>query len=335
MRSVKSIGAVLVSVSIILVLVWLYWPNAEDERAPSFAVELVDSAGAVRLEPNSVREANATGIYVGPQEDPFSSSAFHLGPDTLDKLRTLYFDNIDQARSGDTDAMLLISRVLLNCQYALSFRDQENAWDNFDQALMSLVEYEETVRQINECEPIVQDVLDEFPNRERHEIPFQVRQTWLIRSAEAGNRYARLDLLVDLPGQAEELAGLLDELVDTKDPQVLFKAAAFVSVRSTEEYLNDFEKWAYLGCLNLTSCNAQVFKDNIERTYTQTEQYEIIQFAEHFESLAKSGISFASIFRNEPYTAYTPQQIDDYKNYIRAENKTDVVGASIFFDDEN
>ena len=228
--------------------------------------------------------------------------------------------------------MLLISRVLTNCQHALSFENQDAAHNSFENGLMSYAAYEETIAQMVECEPITQDVLQEFPNRKRYEVTLQVVDYWLARSAEEGNRYARLELLVDLPGQGEEIAELLDELVDTKDPHVFFKASEFISVRSALPSSRERQQWAYLGCINHPRCDVELYENNLQLMYTQADQ--IIEFAKKFESLAKSEISFKSIYKTQPYTAYTPQEIETYKLHIRNKNKEDSVGRSVFLDDE-
>ena len=330
-------------IGVLLAAVWVNWAGRSSERQLA-GVESRPTPDTKPLragaQPESVAvvhqvtsEEGDLDDIVGVAADPFSSLEFHVGPLTLDELKLRYFSSIEAARQGDTEAMRVVSHVLLNCQHAWYFPDTDTAWSNFENGLMSLTGYEETSERITECEPIAKDVLEEFPDRHRAEIATRIAHEWLARSAEAGNRSARLELLSDLPGQGVEIAALLDELLDAKDPQALFKAAEFESLRSRDGYAHLSERWAYLGCINHDACDARLFKDRIERTYTPTEQYEIVSFAENFESLAKSEISFKEILVNQPYTAYTPQEIEFFKNYVDKKGAADKVGDSVFWED--
>ena len=150
----KRAGVTAIGVLLMAGVVFFWFGEEEYQRAPRYSVES-DSAdrrgqssegvAVIRRDVGHDPTAAETQAFV---TSPFSSNFFHLGPRTLDQLQAKYFDNIEQARTGDAEAMLLISRVLTNCQHALSFENQDAAHNSFENGLMSYAAYEETIAQM-------------------------------------------------------------------------------------------------------------------------------------------------------------------------------------------
>lgn len=258
--------------------------------------------------------------------DAFGSSPNHLGPHTLDNLQQTYFTHIDGARAGDHNKMAVVSKVLTNCQLAFGWKGEAGVFSAFDQGLITLKQANDFVAKIKECDPIALDVKNDYPEIARASIGVEASFDWMSRSAAAGNRVARLALLVDVPGQSAELASLLDELIDTKDPTVLFKASEFESVRSSIGNRHLHERWNYLGCLHHPQCDPEVVQAYIQGTYSPSEQYEIFEFVRNFGNSSRSEVSFQKMLAEQPYTIYSELELEHLQKLEEVTRSTGKVG---------
>jgi hypothetical protein len=222
--------------------------------------------------------------------------------------------------------MALVARVLKNCQSALGWRDEAAVFGAFDQGLVTLEQAQDFAEGIKECDPIARDVLQDYPDAERASMGTELAFRWLARSAEAGNRAARLEMLVDVPGQSAEMASLLDELIHTNDPIVFSRAAEFESVRSSLEDHHLHERWGYLGCLHHPGCESGIFRAYIEGTYTPSEQRDIFEFVQSFEDFTGNAPSFQQMLAEKPYTAYSEVEIEYMQRLEEITRTTGKVG---------
>ncbi|MBD3648597.1 MAG: hypothetical protein HUJ31_14350, partial [Pseudomonadales bacterium] len=232
--------------------------------------------------------------------DPYQSP-FKLGVYKLRDVAGTYDQNIEAARQGESAAMREIAHVMLNCQHAQSVGTEEDALRYFEQAVLTQYEFEQSVEQIRTCAPVLADQEDDIARFVEAGYRGTHYDMWLRESAAAGNDLARVEHLLDLPGQSKELARLLDKLVDTMDPIVLDVAAGFVSIRSNEMNEHEFFGWQYLSCLNASICDAALYEAAVRRRFHQAEADEIIAFGQSFESLEQAGISFVEIEESRPY----------------------------------
>lgn len=321
----------------------LQWSDSNN-TAPREQIAPQDSEGGVSVPSVSTTEEKSSpeesvtsdikALNVGSGfvelSDAFGPSLIHLGPATLDRLGERYFAAIDRARKGDGDAMLEVSRVLFNCQQALGYSGKEAVYSLFNDAQLTYDQYLEIVKQIDECTPIANDVLRDFNDLASYDLGMAGRSRWLSRSSEAGNKFARLELLWDFPQHAEEIAGLLDELVDTKDPQVLFKASEFVSVRALPEERAQVDQWALLGCRQSHICDESIFIAALEKSHSEADVHQMIAFVDSFRSLRKLGFSFKEFNQSHPYSVYTAEELVELEKIGEGTLKSQSSGSKSF-----
>lgn len=262
----------------------------------------------------------------GPDEfDPFQSP-FPVGIYKLDDVAAVYERNILAAREGDGEAMRMIARVMYNCAHAWSVRDEENAMKLLNKGTLTLYEYEETLPQLANCAPIWEDQQKDWSEMASEGYAGAAHLLWLGRADKAGNKLASVVFLQDLPFQNEELAALLDELVDTLDPFVLEVASKFVSVRESLDDRHVSRGLRHLACIHSEVCDEAIHEALLRVQYTEDIADEIIWFAESFKGRAQSDLSFVEINQSRPYRA-SPQVVEAYRQAARAKGTEELRGV--------
>ena len=257
--------------------------------------------------------------FVAPKSsDPFSDEPFHIGPLTIRDVRSAYFNNIEQARAGNVESMVSVGRALLNCQHALSFADDNAAWDAFNDGMLSADTLDHTLDRIDVCGQIADDTTRDFDGINRASIPLKLSRYWFDEAATSGNDLAKLHSLDDLPGQEIVLGQVLDTLLsaDQVDPYVYFRTGEFISVRSTETNRHEFEKWGYVGCIADPSCDQNLFRDYVVTTYVPAQALQILEFPELLNSGEALVPEFAILAEELPYTVYTPNEIEQMRKFV-------------------
>ena len=300
--------------------------RAHQARESGVAVPQSRQSAALALA--SAQARNLGSDWNSPPKNPVTNAVIHHGLRTLDRLSERYFARVSAARKGDQDAMVEVARVLFNCWWPLGFRDVAAARTSFDAGDLSAEWFAETQRQLHTCDPIAADVKRDFPRLARTEVATLGREAWLQRAAARGSKVARLELLSDLPGESQELAALLDELVDQRDPFVLMRAGEFMSVRRGAGDEREDGKWAHLACLSHPTCDPANYRSSFLSRYPAGVQVEITEFAETFTTLDDIGFSFREVERTRPYTSYTPEELEMNEKLRKRTRDSNAIGAA-------
>ncbi len=306
---------------------WLYYKNSAPgdtaaidagprRSSDGFSEELVSRT--------SIDDANLNGTSASTHTNPDLGEILLVKRLLEDPIGS-YLSNIQNARAGDADAMLIVARAIDGCADGLRTETPESVFEAFEQGFIPLERYEQHLVERAKCARIREDIMA-HDGKISH--PVIASNEWKAKSAEAGNKTARLLQLHDLPLQDEEMASLLDELVDQLDPEVLIEASRFEAGRAAEhEKVYRSERWQYLACKQMPSCNDEAYLYQQSNKLYPSELAQIEEFADRFTSIKDEDISFVSIHQEKPHR-YSDAFVTRYLEHLEENELKDVVGGS-------
>ena len=254
----------------------------QSEARGTVAPQLLVVAKANKTESTASLAVSGDDTHQIELTTPFKRKRFNVGHFTISDIRTRYEANIGFARSGDANAMLEVADAIENC------RDAEGG-DRVATALrengsISQDEYDELAALTIECQPIIGDVQAESKDNGQVQLP-TAAQEWREKAAAAGNRIARLQMLVTGGMKMYEAASLADQLVDSLDYRVLYAVSDLVG-KTSEAGDIETEKWNYLACLHNPECSPQVVVDDMGiMGFSPAQVADVKSFAKTFQSI--------------------------------------------------
>lgn len=270
-------------------------PETENQR--SVAMESFDSTNdALKFQtPSSVVEPEQ---QIG--ERPFDESLLFTNPLTGEfassSLTQNFDENIDLARAGNADSMLVIANTIRGCYVVGSFSSEEEFLSSDLVQSRQLPDFyrEAIIPLIIPCSHVNKHKPEDALNY------FRWAFDWYRKSAEAGNVLAKLYLLQgkEDSDSVKERSELLTEAVSASGYHAYYLAAYYFGA------LNDDQKdprnlvgtaWYYTACINHPECNDSEYLKSLEKDLYPRDLSDIQSLSERLQNQIKQGdaISFS------------------------------------------
>lgn len=240
-----------------------------------------------------------------------------------------YFHHIKAARSGDSRAMLEVTRAIENCLdgFRLSSSESRESVERlYEDGSITEDLKNYFLQQGVACEAMRADVILDFAGDVPAEVGWTARRRWLDLAVEKGSQEAELLRLDDFSLQDRKIAVLLDQLSASGDESIFLKAAIFEPGRAADEdeiYLE--ERWIYRACLRNEVCDKQKYRNNLETTHAPSDVTRILEFADGFPRSLSTGY-FQELHQNQPHR-FEPYVVDAYLRHVKENGLEEAVAS--------
>lgn len=310
----KRLGAVAATIVVVVAVSLLVWDATSDgELPPSSNVESNIEMSSADTNAIQVSElATAKDGAVEPADDsarslmpltPLTREALQHTPFYLGLAMTrldpklLYFENVDAAEDGLGSAKVNVAAAVHQCMWPNALGAEagiagakEGAYRWAELARISYDTLPTVYALIEECQPVVEDLMARNPDIVLGRVVNETRHRLLAEAAAEGDKLAFLTQYTNRLIDLNTYATYLDTLVDEGNYWAMYIGADLLTARKGDWDANAV-RWKYLGCSKDPGCGSSEATRIIEHLLP-VEQEDVVAFAADFQSLSDIDYSF-------------------------------------------